>query len=240
MANKQHKEPDTVRGRKKGSAAAVQRYLPVAEIRNNTILLKNGGLRAVLAVEAMNFNLKSETEQQGIIAGYGSFVNTLNFPLQIVIRSSRTNIDEYLENVRSIGEKNPNTLLKNQTLGYVGFMQKLLEVADIMQKRFYVIIPLDHSVRKKTVIEQFFDWLHPDDTTSKAHQRYREFGQGSRELQERVDLVTAGLSNIGLHVHRLDTRGLIELLYQIYNPKTSQIQKLPKEPEKMELDETTL
>ena len=111
---------------------STQRYLPVAEVRNNTIVLKNGGLRAVLAVEALNFNLKSETEQKGIIAGYGSFVNTIIFPLQIVIRSTRTNIDEYLTEVRDIGEKNTNELLKNQTLAYVSFVQRLIEVAELL------------------------------------------------------------------------------------------------------------
>jgi hypothetical protein len=241
MADKQKaKAPDTVRGRKQGAGAATQRFLPVAEIRNDIILLKNGGLRAVLEVEAMNFNLKSETEQQGIIAGYGAFVNTLEFPVQIVIRSSRTNIDDYLEAIREIGEKHTNQLLKNQTLGYVGFMQKLLEVADIMQKRFYIVVPIDHSIRKKTIVEQFFDWLHPDDSSSKAGQRYREFAQNARQIQERVDLVSTGLSNIGLHTRRMNTRDLIDLLYKIYNPKTSQVQKLPKDGANLNLETTTL
>lgn len=240
MANKPAKLPDTVRGRKPGTAASTQRFLPVAEIRTDTILLKNGGMRAVLAVEAMNFNLKSETEQQGIIAGYGSFVNTLNFPLQIVVRSSRTNIDDYLDNVRSIGEKHQNELLKNQTLSYVAFMQKLLEVADIMQKRFYVVIPLDRSVRHKTAIEQFFDWLHPDDNHGKATQRHKDFAVGARQLQERVDLINAGLNSIGLHTKRLNTRDLIELLYQIYNPKTSQVEKLPKDETELNVEEATI
>lgn len=231
---------DTVRARKNNPAASVQRFLPVAEVRNDTILLKNGGLRAVLSIEAMNFNLKSETEQQGIIAGYGSFVNTLTFPLQIVIRSSRTNIDEYLENVRSIGDNNTNELLKNQTLSYVAFMQKLLDVADIMQKRFYVIVPIDQSVHHKTVVEQFFDWLHPDDTSARASGRNRTFTLGTKQLKERVDLVNSGLSTIGLHCHRMDTRELIELLYQTYNPKTCQTEKLGKDPEKLKLESTTI
>lgn len=234
------KTPDTVRNRKNAASASTQRFLPIAEIRNDTVLLKNGGLRAVLKVEALNFNLKSETEQQGIIAGYGAFVNTLTFPLQIVIRSLRTNIDEYLQNIRSVGEKHENTLLKQQTLGYADFMQKLIDVADIMQKRFYVIIPVDHSVRKKTVFEQFFNWFHPDDSSSKAGMRSREFASAARQLSERVELVTSGLSNIGLHPKRLNTRELIELMYQIYNPKTSQTQKLPKEMEPLHMEGTTL
>lgn len=231
---------DTVRSRKKSTANATQRFLPVAEIRNNTILLKNGGMRAVLAVEALNFNLKSETEQQAIISGYGSFVNTLTFPLQIVIRSTRTNIDDYLTQLQTIADKHDNPLLKQQTLGYMQFLAKLIEVADIMQKKFYVVVPLDRSVRHKTSLEQFFDWLHPDDSSAKATQRGKEFNQGSKQLSERIELVNSGLNNIGLHARRLNTRELIDLLYQIYNPKTSQTQKIPTSTEDLHIDNTML
>lgn len=232
--------PDTVRKRASGTAASTQRFLPIAEIRNDTVLLKNGGIRAVLAVEALNFNLKSETEQQGIIAGYGSFVNTLTFPLQIVVRSTRTNIDDYLANVRVVGEKHQNELLKKQTIAYADFMEKLIEVADIMQKRFYVIVPVDWAMRKKTVLEQFFDWLHPDDSASKMSGRNKDFVQSSKQLGERVEVVNSGLNNIGLHAKRLNTRELIELFYQIYNPKTSQNQKLPKDLDALKLEKTDL
>ncbi len=238
MPEKEQKS--TVRTRQSGTSASTQRYLPVAEIRNNTIVLKNGGMRGVLAIEALNFNLKSETEQQGIIAGYGSFVNTLDFPLQIMIRSTKTNIDDYLKQVREIGNKHENELLKNQTLAYANFMQKLIEMADIMQKRFYVIVPVDHSVRHKTMFEQFFDWIHPDDSSAKASTRSHEFTSASSKLTERMDLISSGLSNVGLHVKRLNTRDLIELLYQTYNPKTAQIQKLPMDIAQLKLETTAL
>ncbi len=232
--------PSTVRARKKGSAAATQRFLPIAEIRNDAVILKNGGLRAVLSVEALNFNLKSETEQQAIIAGYGAFMNTLTFPLQIVVRSTKTNIDEYLANIREMGAKQENALLQKQTLAYAAFMQRLIEVADIMQKRFYVVVPMDHALRKKTMVEQFFDWLNPDDTAARASVRRRDLSHNIKLLTERVDLVSAGLSNIGLHLKRLSTRELIELYYGIYNPKTAQTQKIPREEAQLGLDETTL
>ncbi len=231
---------NTVRARKGSKLASTQRFLEIAEIHNNTILLKNGGLRAILQVEAINFNLKSETEQQGIIAGYGSFLNTITFPLQIVIRSSRTNIDEYLKQITDIGGKNKNALLQQQTRNYVSFMQKLLEVADIMQKRFYVIIPLDHSTRKKSALEQLFSWLHPDDTLGMASQRRREFTPALKQLNERVELVEAGLANIGLHNKRLATRDLVELFYQIYNPQTSQNQKIPADMEALNVEDNVL
>jgi len=230
----------TVRNRKTSPMMSTQRFLPIAEIRNDTIILKNGGVRAVLKVEALNFNLKSETEQQGIISGYGSFVNTLTFPLQIVIRSFRTNIDEYLTQMQGYADNQQNALLKDQTQGYINFMQRLVEVADIMQKKFYVIVPVDHSERKKTYTEKFFDWIHPDDTSAKASQRNKEFGGLNKQINERVDLVAAGLANVGLHTDRLDTRGLLEMLYQVYNPKTSQLEKIPKDLDTLKEEKLTL
>lgn len=230
----------TVRARKNNEKASTQRYLPIAEIHDDTILLKNGGIRGVLAVEALNFNLKSEVEQQGIIAGYGAFVNTVTFPLQIVIRSFRTNIDEYLQVVGEIGNKHTNELLKAQTLGYVNFMRKLLEVADIMQKRFYVIVPVDKSVRKKSGLENLFAFLNTDDTLGNAAGRRREFGPALRQLNERMELVQTGLSNIGLHTKRMTTRDLVELFYQIYNPQTSQHQKIPADMDPLKLEKNTL
>lgn len=233
-------EKSTVTARKRKALATTQRFLPVAEIRSNTILLKNGGLRAVLEVEALNFNLKSETEQQGIVAGYGSFVNSLGFPIQITIRSTKTNIDDYLAKVKVSGQQQKSTLLRKQTDSYVAFMQRLIEVADIMEKRFYVVVPLDHSTRKKTMIEQFLDWMQLDDTLGKATARNREFPALLKQLNERVELVMSGLTNIGLHSHRLDTKELIELLYKVYNPKTSQIQKIPENVESLQTEKTTL
>ena len=233
-------EKSSVQARKRAALATTQRFLPVAEIRSNCIMLKNGGMRAILEVEALNFNLKSETEQQGIIAGYGSFVNSLHFPIQISIRSTRTNIDEYLSKVLDSGKQQKSQLLRDQTKSYVDFMRKLIQVADIMEKRFYVVIPLDHTVRKKTLIEKFLDWMHLDDTLNKALSRNREFPQLSKELSERCELVLSGLTNIGLHARRLDTKELIELMYKVYNPKTSSLEKIPDDIGVLKTEKTTL
>ncbi len=223
------KAKSTVRNRKRKPMGSTQRFLPIGEIRNDTVWLKNGGLRAILQVEALNFNLKSETEQQGIISGYESFVNTLGFPLQIVIRSTKMNIDPYLVQLRTIASTQPNELLKDQTLAYADFIEKLIDIADIMQKKFYVVVPYDQNPRNKTMVEKFFAWMNPDDTLSKATQRHRDFSEGSRNLKERTNLIQTGLNNIGLSSKRLETHELIELYYQIFNPKTSQEQKLPGE-----------
>ncbi len=229
----------TVRQRKKSALTSTQRYLPISEIRGDTVLLKNGGLRAVIEVEALNFNLKSETEQQGIISGYESFVNTITFPIQVLVRSSKMNIDPYLVQLRAIAEKQQNPLLKEQTIAYANFVEKLVDIADIMQKKFYIVVPVDMNPRKKTVLEQFFNWISPDDNITKALSRNREFIAGSRELRERVTLVQTGIENIGLQSKRLTTHELVQLYYGIYNPRTSEEQKLAPEGQ-LKTDATTL
>lgn len=223
------KPKDTVRKRSRSSKAATQRFVPISEIRNDTVILKKGGLRAVLEVEALNFNLKSETEQQGIIAGYESFINTLTFPLQIVVRSTKVNIDPYIEKIRDMADKQNNELLKLQTDAYADFMEKIVEVADIMQKRFLVVVPLDDAEEKKSPLSQFFSWIGIDDSSTKVSFRRKYFTEKAGKLKERVNLVESGLHNVGLRTRRLNTTELITLYYEIYNPKTSQEQKLPRD-----------
>lgn len=221
------KAKDTVRKRKKGNKAATQRFVPISEIRNDTVILKKGGLRAVLEVEALNFNLKSETEQQGIISGYESFINTLTFPLQIVVRSTKVNIDPYISSIRDMANKQENELLREQTESYANFMEKIVEVADIMQKRFLIVVPLDDAEEKKSALSQFFSWVGIDDSSSKVNHRRKYFLEKANKLKERVNLVESGLHNVGLRTKRLTTMELIDLYYKIYNPKSSQEQKLP-------------
>ena len=232
--------PDTVRQRKKNPALSTQRYLPIAEIRNDTVILKNGGLRAILHIEATNFNLKSETEQEAIIAGYGAFLNTISFPIQILVRSTHINIDTYLVYLRSKMEQQKNQLLREQTASYTNFIVRLLEVADIMQKHFYLILPIDRNVRRKTLLEKFLEWLHPEDSAVKAGQRNREFNEGASMLKDRIELAQSGLNSIGLHSRRLPTRELIQLYYETYNPQTSKNQKIPRDLADLNTDATTL
>jgi hypothetical protein len=217
---------DTVRSKRKAYSVSTQRYLPIAEIREDTVMLKNGGLRAVLKVNSLNFNLKSEIEQQGIIAGYQGFLNTLIFPIQILVRSTRLNIDPYLKTLRDKTQAQTNPLLKEQTVDYTTFMEKLVDIADIMQKNFYIIVPMDATSKaKRGLFARFFDWMSVDDTRSKALQRSREFHAYSKILRDRVTLVQSGLENVGITMRRLKTDELVQLYYTIYNPVSSQKEK---------------
>ena len=221
-----HKIKDSVRGKKKPYSMSTQRYLPIAEIKEDTVILKNGGLRAVLKVNSLNFNLKSEIEQQGIIAGYQAFLNTLIFPVQILVRSTRLNIDPYLKSLRDKVKGQTNPLVKEQTADYIGFMEKLVEIADIMQKNFYIIVPVDAPSKvKRGLIMRFLDWLNIDDTRSKAIARAREFHSYSKILRDRITLIQSGLENVGITMRRLKTDELVQLYYTLYNPISSQKQK---------------
>ncbi|HLD08228.1 MAG TPA: hypothetical protein VJB60_04140 [Candidatus Peribacterales bacterium] len=222
------KGKNSTRNRKKGEATGVQRFLPIAEIRQDTVLLKNGGLRAVLGVGSMNFSLKSDDEQQAIIVSYEQFLNTLTFPLQIVIRSTKLNVDGYVGDLQGRAEKQQNPLLKEQTLDYARFIERLVDVSDIMQKRFYVVVPIDPAgVKNVSFLSKLFGWLAPSDTREKALTRKRQFEELSTTLRDRVNLVKTGLANVGCPSERLKTPELIDLYYTVYNPKTSQEQKLP-------------
>jgi len=220
------KHKNTVTNRKALQKAATQRFLPIAEIRNDTVVLKNGGLRAVMAIEALNFNLKSETEQKGIIAGYQSFVNTIDFPVQIVMRSTKINIDPYIDSLKVKAKQQKNDLLRDQTIEYATFIERIVEAADIMQKRFYIVIPIDETPEKKSPFAAFFAWMGIDDSASKALKRHQQFEKRASPLRDRINLVETGLRNIGLMTKRLTTKDLIQLYYQVYNPQTSQEQKL--------------
>jgi len=222
------KGKDSVRKRKKGEATGVQRFLPIAEIKQDTVLLKGGGLRAVLAVGSMNFSLKSDDEQQAIIVSYQQFLNTLAFPLQIVVRSTKLNVDGYVKDIEERAGKQENPLLKEQTLDYARFIERLVDVSDIMQKRFFVVVPVDPpGIQNVSFMSKLFGWLAPSDTREKAMARKRQFDDQTMKLRDRVNIVKAGLANVGCPAERLTTMELIELFYSVYNPKTSQEQKLP-------------
>jgi type IV secretory pathway VirB4 component len=217
----------SVRQKKNTSGANTQAHLPISEIRDGVLLLKNGGVRIVLKVSSINFRLKSEEEQNAIISAYQSFLNSLDFPIQILIRSRKLDIDEYLSNLLERTKTQENPVIQKQTQEYIEYVKKLVEYADIMEKRFYVVVPKNPSRREEVSIwRQFLDAITPQDTLEKVQQRYSEFHSLKTIVQKNADLVFAGLERCGLRVEQLGTQDLIELFYQIYNPELSRSQKI--------------
>lgn len=214
--------------------ASTQKYLPISSIRNDCLILKDGSLRAVLLCSSLNFSLKSEKEQKGIISGYISFINSLEWPIQIVVQSRKLNIDPYLENLNRLEKEQTNELLKMQMKDYINYVKELVQLGEIMTKRFFIVVtynPLGDVKRK--FFDRFLDIFR---TTSLIKIKREKFERYRTELFKRVDFIASGLAGIGINAVPLDTQSLIELFYNIYNPVESVFQKMEK-TEKLNLEQ---
>lgn len=205
-------------------SASTQQYLDIAEIKENTVVMRDGTLRAVLLVSSINFALKSEDEQNAIISSYVGFLNNLDFPLQIVIQSRELNIDNYIASLKKKEKEHTNELLKMQITEYIQYIGELISMGKIMNKRFYVVIPYNPSSDKhKSFFSSLSETLNP---ASFLKMKESEFIKRRGQLNRRVESVSSGFASMGLAAVELDTQSLIELYYNSYNPTTAPNQKL--------------
>jgi len=219
-------EPRPVRQvtKKNGQVPSTQQHIPFAEIRDDVMIMKDGTLRTVILVSSLNFSLKSEDEQKGIVQGYVSFLNTIDFELEIVIQSRKLNIEKYLGKLDTLVRQQTNELLRKQTLSYQAFVAKLVEEADIMDKKFFVVIPYSPFTNKrKSFFSRFQEVISP---ASIVKLKQAKFEQYKEEMGRRVGLVDSGLRGIGLVTQVLDTQALIELFYNTYNPSSTQKKRI--------------
>ncbi len=199
-------------------------YLDIAEIRDDMVILKDGTVRAVLLVSSINFALKSEDEQEAIIQAYMSFLNGLEFPVQIVIHSRKMNIDAYLAALKEQQRVTQNDLLRNQIIDYQTFVSELVELGQIMQKRFYIVLPYDPLTNKqKNFWNRLSESLSP---AASAKLNGRQLADRTEQLFRRVDQLQGELSSMSLNSVRLDTQSLIELYYNVYNPDIFDTERL--------------
>jgi len=206
-------------------SASTQQYLDIAEIKDNTVVMKDGTLRAVLLVSSINFALKSEDEQNAVISSYVRFLNNLSFSMQIVIQSRELDIDNYLVYLKEREKEQTNKLLKLQTADYIQYINELTSLGRIMSKRFLAIVPYDPLTdKRKGFFSSLKEALRPATVIKlkeKTFSRYQEM------LDRRIESVIGGLESMGVSVARLDTQSLIELYYKTYNPETAKNQQLP-------------
>lgn len=203
---------------------STQKYLDIAEVRDDLVVLNDGTVRGVLLVSSINFDLKSEDEQKAIISGYVSFLNTLDYPLQVVVQSRPLNIDDYMARLEKIEKTQTNELLRMQTADYRQFVKELLTLERIMSKKFYVIVPYQAvSDKKRTFRDRFGAVFSTAKIVKLSQKRFQDF---SAQLEKRCNFVMAGLGNLGLRSQRLNTQTLIELYYNSYNPDLFQRQPL--------------
>jgi len=208
----------------KRKGATTQQYLDIASIHDDVVVMKDGTLRSVLMVSSINFALKSEEEQDALIIAYANLLNVLDFPIQIIIQSRKLNIDNYLERLKEAEKNQSNELLKVQIGDYRTFVSELVEIGQIMSKKFFVVVPYNPlSNKQKGFFARFKEIIAPAIFVSL---RREIFLRRKKDLMSRLNQVVSQLQNMGLAVVPLDTQGLIELYYNSYNPQLSDIQKL--------------
>lgn len=209
---------------KKISSASTQQYLDILEIKDDTVVMRDGTLRAVLAVSSINFALKSEDEQNAIISSYVSFLNNISTPIQIIVQSRDLNIDNYIEYLKTKEKEQTNRLLKIQTGEYVEYIKELVSMGKIMNKKFFVVIPYSpFSDKHKGFFSQLSEIFKPATVLKLKEAKFLKYKDN---LSRRVDSIFSALLSLGVDVKQLNTQELIELYYNSYNPETSKNQPL--------------
>jgi hypothetical protein len=203
---------------KKGASSPTQKYLDISEIKENVIVLKSGTLRAVLAVSAINFDLKSTEEQTAIINQYQNFLNSVDFPVQILISSRKINMQNYQNFLTEKEKSQPNELLRFQLAEYKNFITQLVSVSNIMEKNFYIIVPFSPIENtEKGFLSNISSLMNPKKNILEKRENFETY---KSQLFQRIDHIVAALSGIGLRIVPLKTDELIELLFHSYNPAT--------------------
>lgn len=204
---------------KSKQAKSAQEFIPIDSIRDGVVLMKDGGLRAVLMASSLNFALKSEDEQDAITFQYQNFLNSLDFSLQFTVHSRKLNITPYLDMLREHTKEEPNELLKVQIEEYADFVKSFVELSNIVAKTFYVIVPFNPSIIvKRRLLGPLSSFLKPPTAAQKKGNEQNQFVEFKSQLFQRVDEVSLGLIRVGVRTVPLNTEELIELFYGLYNP----------------------
>ncbi len=198
--------------------ASTQQFLEIDQIKEDVLILKNKTLRAVLMVSSLNFALKSSEEQKAIIYQFQSFLNSLDFPIEIVVQSRILNITGYLDKLKEAETKQQNELLKIQIAEYRKFISDLVGGRHILTKTFFVIIPFALIEMSKKGIEK------QDELGEEKFQRAKS------QLWQRMEFVSLGLRRCGLQCSSLRTLELIELFWSLYHPDQAETGYFPEIP----------
>ena len=203
---------------------STQSTLQISELRDGLVIMKDGSFRAVIACQSINYDLMSEAEREGVEYAYQSFLNSLNFTTQILIRSQRVDIGPYIERLTEIRKNNDNMLLGVLMDDYINFIDALSQEANIMDKSFFIVVPYYVSKEAEKVLTQTKN-IFTSFTKSKQVEITKidraTYDAAIKEINNRVETVISGLFAVGIHSVRLNTRELGALYYNFNNPDTA-------------------
>jgi type IV secretory pathway VirB4 component len=204
---------------------STQNSLLISEVKDGVVIMKDGSLRAVVLASAINFDLMSSQEQNAVEFSYQGFLNSLHFPIQIVIKSQRIDLDRYIEKLSKLRDSQPNPLLSALMEDYIANITGLIEEVNIMDKRFYVVVPFfpPMTLTKTSLVSGVSNIFKPTPLITVSSVDFENY---KSELRQRVQQVTNGLNQMGIRAIALNTQELIDLYYTSYNPDVASSQKL--------------
>ena len=199
------------------NAKATQEFVPIKEVRDGIIVLKDGDLRAIVLANSINLSLKSDDEQRATILQFQNFLNTLDFSIQISVQSRRLDIRPYLLLLEERIKVQSEPLLKLQTKEYIGFIKDFTDSVSIMTKSFFVVVPYTHTVLKSD--SGIFGSLFSRKSRSEAQAlKQVDFEEKRSQLEERVAVIQQGLGACGINSAQLGTEEVVEVFYKVFNP----------------------
>lgn len=214
---------------KKRNPNSSQNTLLLSEVRDNMVVLADGTFRAVISCKSINFDLMSAGERDGVEYAYQNFLNSIEYPIQILVRSQRIDIGPYLDKLYVIRQTQDNMLLNVLMDDYINFIDNLSQTANIMRKEFYVVVPyasFEESVNLVTQSKGFFGSIFASKKNVITKIDKPTYEKAKEEISRRVESVSAGLRQMGIECGQLGTRQLGELYYNYYNPDTAIAQPL--------------
>ena len=207
------------------NAKSSQDFVPIKEVRNGIIFLKDGGIRYFLIASSLNLYLKSSDEQIAIINEFQNFLNSLDFSVQICVQSRRLDIRPYLLTLENRMRDQVEPLLKIQTKEYIDFIRTFTDEVNIMTKTFFVVVPYTETTIKTGKI--FDDLLKgagkevrvgTNPNKSKEASELISFEEKRTQLDQRIGVVIGGLGRMGIRATELKTDQVVELFYKTFNP----------------------
>lgn len=214
----------------KVKAQATQDFVPIKEVRDGIVILKDGSLRVLLIASSINLALKSQDEQQAVMGQFQNFLNSLEFTVEFFIESRDLDIRPYIALLQERYAVELDDLMKVQIREYMAFIKDFTERANIMTKNFFIVVPYDPALVNRG--GGLLGSLLPGSQSASAPLSDELFEQYRMQLEQRVSVIEQGLVRTGVRIAKLGTEEVIELFYKLFNPgeleKPLQVDQLSK------------
>lgn len=205
---------------------STQDHLPIEDVVDGIVIMKDGSCSTVLSVSSVNFDLLSEQEQSALVFAYGGIINSLNFPIQIIIQSHTKDVSSYLKNLQNMEEKQLNPKLKERINKYRKFIEETVKKNDVLSKSFYIAVTfsaLELGIKSGGVqgAKLFLPSLTGNKSQELPFTKEYILEKAKANLEPKKDHLIRLFSRLGLEIQPLTNKELIDLFYRTYNEETA-------------------